>query len=214
MPEIDHREFLELLPFYVNGTLDVQQRGRIDAYLAAHPAAQGELTFQAALRDEVRASVPQADSRVGLDRILRGMETGADVRVGMRFRSWVDRALGWIPSANMAPAFAAACMVVVVQAAVLAGLMLRQDEGYDTLRGGGVAGREEAVVQVLFRPDTPESELRSLVRQVEGRIVDGPSDLGFFHVGIPAMQAEQALAQMRASPWVQDAQSVAKRPRN
>lgn len=208
MPDIEHREFLELLPFYVNGTLDAGERARVDSYLAAHPAARGEVAFQRALRDEVREAVPQPDPRVGLDRILREMKAGEPATGAGLFRrltNWLDS----LSPARMAPAFAAACMIVVVQAAVLTGLLLRPDESYDTLRGGGIAGAEQALIQVLFRPDTPESQLSALVRQVGARMVDGPGDLGFYKLAVPVDRAEKALGELRASQWVQDAQSVA-----
>lgn len=213
MPDIEHREFLELLPFYMNDTLDAGERARMDSYLTTHPAARGEVAFQQALRDEVREAVPQPDPRVGLDRILREMtarETATGASLLRRLTNWLDS----LASARMAPAFAAACAIVVLQTALLTGLLLRQDEPYDTLRGGGIAGPEQALIQVLFRPETPESQLRDLVRRVGARIVDGPSDLGFYKLAVPVDRAAPALGELKSSPWVQDAQSVAARVSN
>jgi hypothetical protein len=52
---------------------------------------------------------------------------------------------------------------------------------------------------VIFRPETPEREIRAALAGVDGHIVDGPSGADAYVLQVPAGQRAGALARLRAA---------------
>jgi anti-sigma factor RsiW len=67
--------FDELLPFYVNGTLNDADRAWVDDYLREHPGAAAELRWYESLRTKLVEDAPAVSSEVGMDRALHRMRT-------------------------------------------------------------------------------------------------------------------------------------------
>ena len=74
----------------------------------------------------------------------------------------------WKPALAMA-----AGLALVVQGA----LLYQADDGR-----AGLAGREDAQVQITFAPDAREADLRALLQEVGATIVDGPSASGVYRL--------------------------------
>lgn len=158
---------LELLPWYVNGTLSAHECAEVEAWLAqGGEAARRELALYEHLRDQVRED--NGDMRhsgeMGWQRLKRQFH-----REQRRRASW------------LAPALAASLLVIVVQA----GLLSQQ-----WLGGGGelgwqpLSGDENTVpaIQVIFTADANAGQIQALFRQLHLRIVDGPSAAGIYHL--------------------------------
>jgi hypothetical protein len=193
----------------VNGTLEAASRRAVDDYLHAHPRAIAELELHRAMREQVRMEPPPIPAELGLDRTLARIaaERPAAPRPPASPRA---RWRQWLAGRGPTPALATLGAVVLIQGAIVALLLAERGDRYVETRGG-VATANVAIIQVLFRPETPERELRAAIARAGGRIVDGPSDLGFFFVGIPPDRQEAALASLRAESSVADAQIAAGR---
>jgi anti-sigma factor RsiW len=208
-----HGEFLELLPFFVNGTLAPESRAAVEEYVAEHPKAKAELALQQAIRSSVREEAPEVPVSLGFDRTMARVDEGlaparpatSRAAIGQRVREWAR----WF---RITPALATACTVVAVQAVVILMMAVGREEPFESVRGGAVSA-DNVVVQVLFRPEAAERDLRAALQRSGGRLIDGPTDLGFYFVAVPTDQGRAALATLRAEAAVQDAQIVAGRRR-
>lgn len=189
MPTPDHpnREIEELLPAYVNGTVSEEQQRAIETYLADHPEARSEVEWLQALRRGMR-ELPQenAPGELGWQRLRRSLPDQG--------RSGTSRTASW-----WKPAMAAAALIIVVQAALLAGLRPKED-GFQPLSGPRATGH---IVQVQFQPTATEAQIRELLQRVDGRLVDGPSAIGLYRLRIGSddtatQTVEQALETLRA----------------
>ncbi|MGJ7918619.1 S8 family serine peptidase, partial [Massilia sp. LXY-6] len=107
-------------------------------------------------------------------------------RVAANDRSWLRRAV------------ALQCCLI----AVLAALLLRPaDEA--AYRGLGAAPAVQSGIVVMFRPDTPERELRRIVRASGAHLADGPTAAEAWVLGLPdGGDPARALARLRAEPAV------------
>lgn len=65
------RRFLELAPWYVNGTASPADCAWVEGYVRSHPEAQAELAWYALLQERIRASAPPVSPEAGLERLLR-----------------------------------------------------------------------------------------------------------------------------------------------
>jgi anti-sigma factor RsiW len=165
-----------LLAWFVNGTLEASERAAVEEHLRGCARCRGEVTFLGVLRQGVKAlSGAEGPGELGRKRLLR------DVRSERRAaRTW------W------RPALAAAAAVIVVQGIVLANLWTR-DAAIVPLGGPGAVG---AIVQVQFAPTATEAQIRGLLQEVGGTLIDGPGALGVYRVRVE--KADPALARLRA----------------
>lgn len=216
------REFEELLPFYVNGTLQPAGRDAVEAYLKAHPKARGELHWHESLQTRLREDVPAVSSEVGLERAMARIRAEAGARHAAADRpskasssNWFDAAVrglrhavgslgGLVPQPVLRPALAVAGVVIAVQAVVIGGLAGAPEP---TAEWRGAAGTSAPALQgpflkVNFKPDAREADLRLLLVQVNGTLVAGPGQLGDYYVQVPAASVPTAERTLRASPVV------------
>ncbi len=186
-PELSNRELDELLPAYVNGTLSAEQRSAVETYLADHPDARAEVEWLRELRSGMRdLPLENAPGELGWQRLRRNLPKEVPSAAPRTSRWWK-------------PAMAAAALIIVVQAALLAGLRPSAD-GFQPL-SGPVGG--DRIIQIQFQPTATEAQIRQLLQQVDGQLVDGPSAIGLYHVRIGAEGAAtppvvQALETLRA----------------
>ncbi|MCX4192333.1 anti-sigma factor family protein [Methylophaga sp. OBS1] len=161
------REEVELLlPFYLNGTLDESEKQQVEQAFENHPALEEELNFLRELKTEVQA-MPMANNspgEMGLKRLQRQLAAKpmTDAQVSSRWR--------W--------AAVAASFLLVVQTSVM--ILTPGPAGYQQ------AGEQQTspLIQVSFKPETTEAEIRQLLLQYQLSIVEGPSALGFYKLSV------------------------------
>ncbi len=157
------RHPLDLLPFLVNGTLSAAEREQVERHLAACAACREEAGFLRALKDGVRAAETAGPGELGWQRLQRALRQDG--------RSPRRRAPGW-----MKLALAASLGAVVLQTALLL------DRSGDRVYRPAGEQTTGAVVQLRFRAQATEAQIRALLQAVGGRIVDGPGALGVYRV--------------------------------
>jgi len=199
------------LPWLLNGTLGEAERQAVETHLHACPDCRSDLEGLRLLREAGASPGPGGDPERALARLLprldaRAPEPGdavpAPAPAGRRHAANDPRWLRWA-------ALAQACVIVL-----LAALLARPDEAGTNYRVLGAASAAQGQAVVMFRPDTPERELRRIVRASGARIVDGPTVTDAYVVGIDGGQVAPVLARLRAEPAVLLAEplSAAERP--
>jgi anti-sigma factor RsiW len=225
MSEADrHRHVAELVPWYVNGTLEGRDREAVTAHLSSCLACREEVaqcqTLSAAVlsaRDAAWASRPDR-----LERLLASIELleATNVRrAGWRARwragtEWLGELFQRTPGpVRWGLATQAALLALVVGLAV-SPVVLSPRAPYRTLADKGDRRLGQALIHVVFAEEISEREMRTLLARVQGKIVDGPSAVGLYTVEIVAGTPDQVtpmVAILRGDPKVRLAEPVPRR---
>ncbi|WP_068828998.1 hypothetical protein [Pseudomonas sp. BMS12] len=176
--ETDDRALLELLPWYLNGTLSGPELAAVEALLLRSAEAREELAvlrrLAAAVREQEQGySGEQAPPfELGWARLQRSLQQEAPAPAR---RDW------WKPGLA-----AAAALVVALQL----GILMRpaqvdsdwqlQSGGQEQLLSGGYR------VQLRFVEHAQWQQIRGLLLELDAVLVDGPTALGMVQVLVPA----------------------------
>ena len=192
--------FQELLPFYVNGTLQDEEREWMERELAQHADARAELEAVRALQARVADSLPEVPDTIGLDKVM--------ARIRADQPGLLDRLAAWLGfSGGLRPATAfAGLAIIAVQAGVIVSLVAGgrdEDAGAGLRASKASAVHEGPLLKVNFAPDAKEAEIRHLLVSVQGRLAGGPGQLGDYYIAVPAGREAALAEEVRRSPIVQ-----------
>lgn len=196
----EHETVLQLLPWYVNGTLSKSESGRVEAHLAECAECRDELEFDRKLaRDVATLPLNVDDSWSAMEQRLaeRRPDNLITGRFGFGSRSVPIR---WAAAASMAVAVAAVALVVTLQPATA------PQQTYQALGSASPAASGQAVV--LFKPDTTEQQMRVILSAQRARLVDGPTAAGAYVLRIEQGSPETAIRALRQSSQVVLAEPV------
>jgi len=193
MAASDNRAVEELLPFWLNGTLEGDERARVDSALETDRSLRQELELLRAMRRGLEEShAPHTGpGEFGLARLHRALDAEQASAVGTANRQPVSvrpdrRAAVWAFGSAIAASLATILMLG-------AGSPLEQDaETYYEQASG-----EPPAVLVQFVPDASIAEVSDLVRAAGLTIIDGPSAMGLFRL-VPLPGEDGTLASMAA----------------
>jgi hypothetical protein len=193
--------FHDLLPWHINGTLEKDQREWVDQYVSGHPQARAELRWHESLQTKMRENVPSVSPDIGLDRFM------ARIRQEHRAKTptLMQRLNAFFSGFGMTPAFAATAVLVLVQAGVIANLLLQRshlEEDYSAVRSLPAPIAVGPVLQVSFKPEATEREIRLLLVSIGARLVGGPGQLGNYILQVPAEATDAAAKKLQASQAV------------
>jgi anti-sigma factor RsiW len=197
------QRFEELLPFYVVGRVSPADGEWTERYLAAHPHAQAELNWHQDLRGEVASKAEarslQAPEMVG----WAGVQKALRAQRAVATPSWSERLSAWLRSFSVQRLAPVAAVLILVQGAMIGTLLNRTpaDEAELTRSTSVVAARD--VLQVRFRQQATEHDLRALLYGAGARIVDGPDQLGDYVVEPRRGALTDLQAELGKSPLVQ-----------
>lgn len=191
--------FAELLPFYVNGTLNEADRAWFERHLAENAAARAELDDCRALQSRIQHSLPSVPPTIGLDKVM--------TRIRGDRPSLADRIAGFFGLVGVRPVTAfAGLAIIAVQGGVILSLLQgpREDDAAAGLRAPrATAVQDGPMLKVNFAPDAKEAEIRHLLMSVQGHLAGGPGQLGDYFVVVPAGKEAAVAEQFRGSPIVQ-----------
>jgi len=200
--------FDELLPFYVNGTLEESDRAWVDEYLREHPKSAAELQWYRTLQDTMQRDAPAVSAEVGLDKVMariRGERAPARAAAKPIEPSLGERVRGWLaalaPQPLLRPALAGALAVVVVQGIVIANLAT-PDNSTEMRTVKPTVVDPGPFLKVNFKADAREADIRMLLVEINGSLAGGPGQLGDWYVRIPEARIAAAADQVKASPIV------------
>jgi AcrR family transcriptional regulator len=198
-----------LLPWYEKGTLPEKEARLVEDYLAGNP---DRARFLALIREEMMETV-EANERSGMpssaafNRLMDSIAAEPKARrmaVRERAGGLFARLFGLGASPWLVAGAAAACLVIMVQAAALGVLMMRGGPGDDPSRitlASGPAGGSFALVRV--KSEATIGDISTLLRSFNATIVDGPKPGGIYKLKLSSQeltgeQIEETLRQMRA----------------
>lgn len=178
---------IELLPFYVNGTLPADERSEFENHLASCPDCRCELVeweaLAAAVREEPEETPDPARVWAGF---RRRVEPKAPASPG--WKSW----FAWRPIPPLAWGVAAVQLFAIIILGAYMAASRVEKGAWTTLGGGGIeAPAGDLRLQVVFQPNAAAGEISSLLSSVEGQIVQGPSAHGVYVVAVPSRVAEE-----------------------
>ena len=227
-----HEEVWDLLPWYVNGTLEAGELRAVEEHVQGCGICREEVRywrgFAGVLQQEGELAV-SADA--GLERLRSRLGAAGAAPRGHRGRGGARR---WVSGLRRSPAplrwaLAAQLVVILGLAGLVAGPLLDRDE---TTRAGGApvepaestepiapapagpfrtlsddpgpaSAADAVLLRVLFTDRTREREIRGALISVGGRIVDGPSPTGVYTVAVDgAAEETAALETLRSLPQV------------
>jgi hypothetical protein len=213
MPSDDHRDVQSLLPWYLTGELDESEHNTLQAHLSQCADCRAELAAERRLARKI-AETPAAaeapDVEHGWRRISQSLGTQSSERssvsgrtkgVALRLKAAVfSRSaaswLGWAVAVQF-------CLLVVMSGALWRN---EQPARYHTL--GAAPASAAANIVVIFKPDTPERDLRAILRSSGARLVGGPTESDAYLLHVESAARSAALARLREETQVVVAEPV------
>ena len=189
----------ELLPFYVNGTLEAGEQRLVEEQLARSRALRAELEWLRKLDAQLDEGAAAPAGDLGLSRLMARIDAERDGRVvtlpASRRRRW------------MLPALALAASVLLAQSIVIGVLMQQHDDVLRPLSGHPpqAAG---ALLQVRFKAEAPEGRLRALLIDAGADIVSGPGALGIYTLRVDPKRVAEAVKRLKSEPDLVESVSV------
>jgi len=196
----DRQRFSELLPFYVNTTLNAQDHEWISAYMAAHSESNQELTFVNFLRDTTRSTESSIPESQRLDRLLRQWKKSQPAP------SFLQKTMRWLQERVRipVPAIALASIMIVGQAVVIGSFLTGQSDEvtYRSERPECVATPR---IRVVFNPEAKHVDILLILRSMEATIQNGPTETGALWLSVPKKHSlEEVQAMLRSSALVDE----------
>ena len=175
---------LELIPWYVNGTLNEKDMDEVSEAIRRHPELAQRVQRELQLAREMKS----LDDTVDLDADRAFNRLTEQLRVPRRSRV-------------RSTAFASFLVLAFSLASFLAGRAV--DGDFVALTSG-----ESAVpaAQVLFREQSTEANIRRFILDNGSTILSGPTPRGIYRLSVPATADEEAsTVQQTAEQWVEQA---------
>ncbi|WP_282182650.1 anti-sigma factor family protein [Aliiroseovarius marinus] len=183
--ELDRQHIIELLPFWVNGTLSQDERDMVEAAMAQDPSLRQEAEMLSLVRATMQQqSDVQSPGDLGLARLRRVIEDNPQQVLEGR-----SRTRRYILSFSSGLAAALALLAVL-------GNFRASEDVYELASSND----DTANIVVSFRPDVTQASMASLLQMHELVIVDGPSAIGLYRLSPldPDADLEQLAGTLRS----------------
>lgn len=205
-----HQDVWEVLPWFVNGSLEDQELEQVERHLADCEECRHEASvLQQLARIMVGSGAPMVTPDEAFPELLSRIEEAERrdaVRWGRWLRSdgWPRRFLAFSTGPILRPVLAAGLAFIVVLAALLwRQTSLEPPATFRTLSDPAAVAESTGLrVRMVFGSEVDEGTLRRLLLDVGGQIVGGPSPYGVYTVELPPPQdpaaQERLLEEIRA----------------
>lgn len=204
-----HREVERLLPWFVNGTLEPDER----VWLERHIDECGQCQREIAELNELQAAYMQQAEQESVTDPTRAWQRmrGRLSAPGhaQTQRSWWSRALqDW---RQAAPWLRYALAAQPLLLAIGAFISMPRDEPapYRTLSTQAAAHDATNTLVIVFDPQTTEAQMRRMLRASHAQIVEGPNDAGAYVLAVPAHRLATVREALRSAPGVTLVESLA-----
>jgi hypothetical protein len=175
-----HEQALELLPWFVNGTLTDVERAGVERHvrncLPCRVALQEQHQLAGLLKQQ--PTVPLS-AEVGFERLLAEIDAARRPQREVRTR----RLARFAAITALAASLALAAWLLTV------GSDTRREATFVTTSQPGDA---DVGLDIVFAPQVSEAELRALIQGIDGVITGGPSEIGRYRVRLPGQDARRA----------------------
>lgn len=200
-----HESCLELLPWYLNETLDASERLAVEAHLEDCAECRDEVVFLETLQSSARV-VNQPPIRDRFDEVMARIESSKIVA----FRA--SPPVRWLVAGQAAAIFALLAMLLWPAAGDPPGSYRTSS---DDLSSAQLI--DAAVLRVVFDERATEVDIRGLLESIDAQIVAGPNTAGAYtlHVGGDAVEDRaraKLLERLRGDPLIRFAEAVVVAP--
>lgn len=188
-----HQTVQELLPWFVTNTLSAEETALVQIHLQACSQCRADADRQRMLHAAQPRSGPMPDVEQAWARLRPQLDTQ---RPGP-----ARPALSALWSRIFKPGTGWLRWVVVGQSVaivVLAVLLMPPFTGSGLYRGLGAAGGPSGNIVVMFKPETTEQELRTILQESGARLIDGPTASHAYILEAPDEQQKSVLHALRS----------------
>jgi hypothetical protein len=206
--EFDAAYIGQLLPWYVTGKLDAGERADVENTLKRFPELRAQLDLiQAEMADTVKLNEAMPMPRAGATERFMGLVQKDVQRSAPAKLQPFKVLLEWLALQLEGPprwAVAAAVLAIVVQAALIGGLVVeRQGNGFYAA-GGSETRSEGTLVLARFSDGVTLAVLTERLAALDIAIVDGPKAGGLFTLrigpdGMPVAERDEKIAALKAN---------------
>jgi hypothetical protein len=179
-------EIREMIPLYLNQTLTKEQVHGFEESIRSYPDLQKELNEFSQIRSvyqEMENETAPAPDHV-FDRIMKNIETEAKPPVtepGPRVFDTILASVGrWFRSPKVAWAVAAV-QIILIAVILVSGPMKHE---YRTSSSGQATSESEARINIVFKKEAKEGDIRAVLQKIGANIVSGPSAQGRYTIAI------------------------------
>ena len=213
-----HQKVWEILPWYINGTLDSHEHELAARHILSCQSCADEVARCQSIAMAIRSAKagawsPSPEHFAGLmERIDRANTSAAPERRRIHVREWIEkirRHFQETPSLFRWVLAAQTAAIVLLAAATIWQASVAPFSLYRTLSDAGSGPAAGQVhLQVVFADDITEREIRTLLSSTGATIVAGPTPMAVYTVALagddrggPA-RTRETLAVLRAHPKV------------
>lgn len=165
--QVDRQHIVELLPFWVNGSLSPDERDMVAAAMEQDPTLRQEAEMLATIRATMKEQPDiQSPGELGLARLRRAVDqsaAGEPVERSQKKRTILSFASG---------------IAAALAAVALFGTLRAPEDVYELAS----SGNDDMNVVVMFRPDVTQASISTLLQMHDLVIVDGPSAVGLYRL--------------------------------
>lgn len=179
-----HLEATELLPWFVNGTLNEREHSLVNEHLQECEQCNRDVMQLMESSKLFHAEQEPTASTVAQARSDFLHQLEIESNSASTRRHWV------------VPAAMAASLLIV---AVLLIPLSRQDEVFETL--GKNRSANAPIIQLVFDSNTTEQTIRRLILSDQGHIISGPTEQGVYRIELPSdKDPQRVLQKLRSHP--------------
>jgi anti-sigma-K factor RskA len=187
-----HQKALELMPWFVAGSLAAEEQQAVEGHLAGCAACQRELQWQRELQSAYVKSAVQPDIERALAKLRPRLVQSGPPPTVLRFGR-LGAAPRWMAIALVAQA------AVIIGLAALVAVDRERLPGYHLLGATPAADDHPASIVVVFDPEVREREVQRMLRAAGARIVDGPTAGNGYLLRVAPERRDAALDLLRAA---------------
>ncbi len=201
----EHHAMTELIPWYLNETLDETTRSRLDRHLATCPRCRADVAFERAVQDSLAAE-PAVEYMPAAS--LKRLNATLDELQPARPHSF--RAFRRPPRRAVAASLALLTLTVGLGVVTVGRLLLggkQQLADYHTVTASRVRSPDETI-RAVFAPGMTVAELQRVLDDAQLKIVAGPSEAGVYSLAPTSTRAtSSSLELLRQHAGVRFAES-------
>lgn len=182
-----------LMPFYVKGTLSNSEREEFERALIDCPELNDELKRWQAISTvytEIEEKLPQPSPLI-YSKIAQKIKKKEKVSLSERLLASLERL---IPR-RLSFALIVVQLLIIITLGIYA-INLKTE--YKTLSAPSTVNESMIRINVVFKENASEGEMRRLLTQINGKIIDGPFASGLYVIGITSNErVEDALDKLK-----------------